>query len=165
MADSRDAWIFWAAVFALAGYGGYKLITEKPQKVAPAPFYDPYPKGPIAEISDGTVWNMVWASVKGPRTRRLAWVRADHAKNRDRKERETLTLYQVNCETTGFRTLTVINYSKDGKVLDRWGEDVFDKDFEYAPPGSIIENVVDGACLPRFDSKQPLGIPPPVPIK
>lgn len=165
MAGDGD-WFWPLAGAALLAYLAYdKWLADDPPPKPPIPFYEPFPEGPLAELDDGSVWRMAWTTVKGPRTARLAWVRADHSKNKDRKARETLTLFLINCETTGYRTLTIVDYDKDGKVLGRWGESTFAKDFDYGPPGSNISYVIDGACLPRFDNKEPTAIPPPKAIK
>lgn len=165
MAGDGD-WFWPLAGAALLAYLAYdKWLADDPPPKPPIPFYEPFPEGPLAELENGTVWRMAWGTVKGPRTARLAWVRADHSKNKEQKARETLTLYQINCDTTGYRTLTVVDYDKDGKVLQKWGEATFSKDFDYGPPGSNISYVTDGACLPRFDSKEPTAIPPPTAIK
>ena len=104
---------------------------------------------------------MVWDRVSGPRDKRLAWVRADHSKNKKVKARQTLTLFTINCDTSGYRTLSVVDYDKEGKLLEQWGEKTFGEDYSYAPPGSNIEHVVQGACLSRFGQTP---IPPPASV-
>lgn len=165
MASDGD-WFWPLAGAALLAWFAYdKWWREEAPPKPPIPIYEAYPEGPIAELDDGSVWRMAWGSVKGPRTARLAWVRADHSKNKKLIPRETLTLYQINCETTGYRTLNIVDYDKDGNVLNKWGEDTFGKGFDYGPPGSNISYVIHAACLPRFDTKGPTAIPPPVSIK
>jgi len=155
MASSSDDSLGWVLFGLLALWVGYdKWWSADAKPLPPAPVYvppDTFPEGPITELRDGSVWRMVWGDLKGPRTARLAWVRADHTKNKNRKESETLTLYTINCDTTAFRTLSVVDYDKKGEVVDSWGDGTFSKANEYPVPGSNIDLVVDAACLPRFD--------------
>lgn len=165
MADKNDGewfvWLFFGGLLVWLAYDKWWKDDEPPRPPAPVYSSQPaYPDGPLASLDNGTVWRMVWGSVKGPRDARLAWVRADHSKNKSVTARETMTLYTVNCETTGFRALSIVEYDKDGKVLGQWGDEILSKDYDYAPPGSYIENVVEGACLPRFDP--PKAIPAPI---
>lgn len=152
--STQGDWFWPLAGAALLAWFAYdKWWTEDASKEELPKIEQAYPEGPLAELSDGTVWRMAWGRIKGPRTARTAWVRADHSRNKSRKERETFTLFLIDCETSGYRTLSVVDYDKNGKVIRSLGERYFGKDFDYAPPGSNIESVVDGACLPQFDPK------------
>lgn len=160
-AQSDDGVWVWIFLAGLGVWFAYDKWWKEDVAAPPAPLYkpyEPYPDGPLATLPDGTVWRMVWGKVKGPREARLAWVRSDHTKNKKVAARETMTLYTINCDTTGYRTLSIVDYDGAGKVLKSWGESVFTKDVSYPPPESYIENVVEGACLPRFDP--PITIPP-----
>lgn len=167
MASDGD-W-FWplagAALLAWFAYDKWwKAPDAPPHPPLPIPSpSDPYPEGPLATLNDGTVWRMVWSKVHGPRDKRLAWVRADYSKNAKVKAREQLTLFTINCETSGYRTLSVVAYNKDGEVLNSWNESVFGKEYSYAPPGSNIDAVVEAACLSRFDPPAPVTTNQPKP--
>jgi hypothetical protein len=156
MADNNSSdgmgWIF---AIALGGYLAYLTWWKEPEVAKPAPLseaalYDSYPSNPLITLEDGTEWSMVWKKLKGPREARLAWVRENHSKNKKRDARETLALYKINCATTGYVTLSVVEYDKDGKVL-RDFDNFTDKD-SYPVPESRIEVITDAACLPQFDN-------------
>lgn len=156
MADNNSSdGIGWLVAIALGGYLAYLTWWKEPEAATPAPINEAarpatYPDGPLTTLSNGTEWRMIWGKLKGPREARLAWVREDHTNNKERDARETLSLFKINCTTTGFVTLSVIDYDKDGKPI-RDFDDFSDKD-SYPVPGSQIETVTDAACLPQFDS-------------
>ena len=152
--DSSDDGLGWLVAIGLGCYLAYITWWKDPEppKTAPISVTESVarvPIGPLVTLSNGTEWRMVWGKLKGPRNARLAWVREDHTNNKQRIERESLTLYKINCETTGYVTLSVIDYDKSGKVLKQF--DQFSKEDSYPPPGSIIENAIEGACLPQYD--------------
>lgn len=152
--DNSSDGMGWLVAVALGGYLAYTTWWKEPDDPTPEPLNAAaavvsYPPGPLATLDNGTVWRMVWSSIKGPREARLAWVREDHSKNKGRDARESLTLYKINCNTTGLVTLSIIDYDKNGKPLRDF--DDFTKEESYPPPGTVIENVVEGACLPQFD--------------
>ena len=104
----------------------------------------------VAAMDNGTVWYLDTKSVRGPRDKRAVWVKADHSLASSVPHRKTMELYSVDCNTTGYRSLSIVQYSKDGKVV---GEQDFQNPPQlYAPPESNISNVVDRACDRRFDS-------------
>lgn len=145
----------WLVAIALGGYLAYVTWWKEPEVAKPAPLneaalYASYPSNPLMTLENGTEWSMVWGKLKGPREARLAWVRQNHSKNKERDARETLALYKINCTTTGYVTLSVVDYDKDGKVL-RDFDSFTDKD-SYPVPGSQIEVITDAACLPQFDN-------------
>lgn len=156
MADNNSSdGMGWLVAFALGGYLAYVTWWKEPEVATPKPVdlaqhIEKYPTGPLAVLSNGTEWRMVWSNLKGPRNARLAWVREDHSNNKERDARETLTLFKINCETTGYVTLSVIDYDKDGKPI-RDFDNFTDKD-SYPAPGSQIESVTNAACLPQFDN-------------
>lgn len=145
----------WLVAIALGGYLAYLTWWKEPEVATPAPLNEAarfanLPDGPLTTLSNGTEWRMIWGKLKGPREARLAWVREDHTKNKERDARETLSLFKINCTTTGYVTLSVIDYDKDGKMLRSF--DDFSVKEAYPVPGSQIETVTDAACLPQFDS-------------
>jgi hypothetical protein len=151
---SSDDGLGWLVAFGLGCYIAYTQwwkTPEPPKTPVPnaAQLVASYPLGPLVTLENGTVWNMVWTSLKGPPTARLAWVRQDHSENKTRDERETMTLYKINCTTSGFVTLSIIDYDKDGNVIDDWGQ--FTKEESFAVPSSNLDSVVSAACLPQFD--------------
>lgn len=152
MANDSDSGLGWLVAIGLGAYLAYShwwKEPDTPQKQGPIKTADiSYPTGALAVLDNGTEWRMVWTKLKGPRDNRLAWVREDHSNNKKRKARETLALYKIDCNTTGYVTLSIVDYDKEGKVIETWNE--FTDKPSFPPPGSIIENVVEGACLPQF---------------
>ncbi|WP_141134037.1 surface-adhesin E family protein [Sphingopyxis indica] len=129
---------------------------------------DPNPLPPprwmhITEIENGTVWRLDTTSIRGPRNQRVAWVKEDHSKDQTVAHRSTMVLYSFDCDTTGYRTLSLKEYSKDGKVIR--GLDYDEPDQRYAPPDTNIGAVIEQACNSRFDkppSADATPIQPPV---
>lgn len=157
--------IFTLACVAAAGWWLWNKyeIVERAEKASPpiplaTPAADKRPTGSVfvTELDDGSVWSLNANSVRGPRDKRIGWVVSDNTKNKKVSSREVQTLYQVNCENTGFRTLTVIEYGKEGKVLNNWREEVFSKDNDFAPPTSNMGSVISLMCGKEFDA-DPLG--------
>lgn len=151
---SSDEGLGWLVAFGLGCYIAYThwwKTPEPPKTPVPnaAQLVASYPTAPLATLENGTVWRMVWTSLKGPPTARLAWVRQDHSENKTRDARETMALYKINCTTSGYLTLSVVDYNKDGKVIKDLDE--FTTKESYAVPFSNISGVVDNACLPQFD--------------
>lgn len=151
--SNNDEWT--GALVALALIGGAYWYFTKDEELEPAPaspaLMRPYTDAWITETSDKSVWWLESRSVKGPQEKRIAWMREDHSKNKKRKERETKTLYEVNCATTGYRTLTVIDYDKDGNVLNKWDDSAFSDDFSYSPRATNIGGFIESVCSPVFD--------------
>lgn len=149
--DQSSDGLGWLIAIGLGCYIAYTHWWKTPEPaIPPAPIVSTgVSSGPVATLSNGTVWRMVWDSIKGPRTARLAWVREDHSKNKTLKARETLSLFKIDCTTSGYVTLSVIDYDKDGKVIENRSD--FSKEETYAPPFTYIDNVVKAACRPQFD--------------
>lgn len=153
--DNSSDGVGWLVAIALVGYLAYVTWWKEPEapKVAntiPIQRASNLPPGPPITLSNGTVWTIVWDDLKGPKTARLAWVREDHSNNKKRDARKSKALYKIDCTTTGYVTLTVIDYDKDGQVIRSISD--FSDEQSYPPPDSIIENVVERACLPEFDN-------------
>lgn len=169
MADNEDTIGCVVTALLLAGgawwlYNKYEVKERVVEPyVAPRPAYPIY----VTTLDNGTIWKLDSASVIGPRTARQAWILEDHVGNKERVERETKTLYRINCDTTGYQTVELINYDKSGKVVSSWDEKAFGDQTSYAPPGTYIAGVVGAACDPRFDSPAKstpeVLIPPPSP--
>lgn len=134
-------------------YDRYEITRKADPPTVTIPPLSPKPTGLIrlTELKDGSVWHLDADTVKGPRTKRLAWVVEDHSKNKKVKANRTLTFYTIDCETTGYMTNTVVEYAKDGAVLGSWPASVFSKEPSYPPPGSNIGEVVGKACDWQFD--------------
>lgn len=153
--DNSSDGLGWLIAIGLGCYLAYVTWWKEPEAPKPATLteaarYASYPSNPLITLENGTDWSMVWGKLKGPREARLAWVRQNHSKNKERDARETLALYKINCATTGYVTLSIVDYDKGGEVL-RDFDNFTDKD-SYPVPGSQIEVVTDAACLPQFDN-------------
>lgn len=172
MSINSDGWtgIIWAVL--LIGGGIYLWERNKTPEETP-PIIETVPSAPnkqrpsgrilFTRFDNGTVWNLDADTVIGPREARQAWVIADHRADKTVSKRETKTLYRVNCETTAYRTLSIVEYDSEGKSLNSWKEADFSAEADYPPPGSNIAAVIDIACDEAFslpESKQP----PPITI-
>jgi hypothetical protein len=162
------------AVAALLGggwwlYNKYEIREREseayPDLIEPAPIVT-RPTGQIEllELSNGSVWRLDAASVSGPREARQLWVFSDHTKNSTVEARETQTLYRVNCDTTAYRVLKVVDYDKDGKPLGMWSSEDFSKTEDFPPPRSNISYVVNRGCDPAFDPPAEPAMPPRIEI-
>lgn len=166
-----DEWGCWiVGIVLLAGgwwaYEHYEIREREPEPEAIAAPLRPFrPTGliEIGELDGGTIWRLDADSVTGPRAARQAWVIANHAKNSGVVARESKILYRINCDTTAYRTLSSVDYDKDGKVIGSWGEETFGDKDDYPPPQSYIAHVVDEACDEAFDDDAPTAsaLPPP----
>lgn len=103
----------------------------------------------LTELKSGTLWYLDTESVKGDRQHRVGWIREDHSKDRRVSQRETFNLHTVDCDTTGYRTLSIKTYDKDGKLLD--GLDYESPPMKYGAPDSNIGEFIRVVCGPRFD--------------
>lgn len=105
----------------------------------------------VSELKNGTIWRLDADSVRGPKDARQAWQISDYSKNKNVTNREVKTLYRINCNTTAYRILSVVEYDKNGNVTGNWDEESFKKIDDYPPPGSILESFVNVACGAGFD--------------
>lgn len=146
-----------AAIAVVAGgwwlYNNYEIVERTAQA--------PLPPRPVGRIEVGTlpnkdVWRLLADDVTGPRDARQIWISQDHSKNAAVTARETVSLYRVNCGTLGYRTLSVVEYDKDGKVIQTWGTESFGESEDFAPPDTYIGDALEAGCDPAFD-------PPPTP--
>ena len=140
--------------------------SETPE--LPMPAYRPTGHIEVTSFENGTVWRLDADSVTGPRDARQVWIVADHSKDTSVPQRETKTLYRIDCDTTAYRTLSVVEYGADGKVTGNWGADTFADEENFPPPGTHISAVVAEGCRPGFDkaaTQAPIqAIPPPAPV-
>lgn len=175
MAEAKDDWGYIIAGIVLVGgavwvYNNYTIERKNktPPTISMPPLETrlrekappPRPAGLIyiTELDSGTVWRVDADSVTGPRTARMIWKTADHSKDRSTAARETQTLYRANCDTSAYRTLKIVQYGKDGKLINSWGAEVLIDADDYPPPGSNIAAVIRAGCDSGFD-------PPPQPGK
>ncbi|WP_126174420.1 surface-adhesin E family protein [Altericroceibacterium xinjiangense] len=100
---------------------------------------------------DGTLWTLEAENVSGPPSARLVWVVKDSRKNQEVSAREQNMLYLVDCETTAYQTLSAVDYDAEGNVLARYDWPADEAVVTYPPPGSIIDGLVEAACLPLLD--------------
>lgn len=143
--------------FALLLAGGFWLADNyEVRKIdkTPKPVVSTKPVRPIADmiLPNGNKefeLYLISKGVKGPRTKRLAWVSRTWKKGAVRDEK---TLYEVNCETGAYRTLSLIKYDKDGDVVEFIRPEQFTKTQDYASPGSFIDTIMTYACMPGFDT-------------
>lgn len=163
----EDEWgcVVWGLILAGAGWwlwNNYE-IRKKGHGDAPATLADAASPAPairptghirLTELDSGTVWYLLADSVKGDRQHRVGWISEAHEKNKSIASRETKVLYQVDCDTTGYRELDRVEYDKGGKVLPPRYQ--ADGKPNFAPPGSNISTVTDAVCAPVYD-------PEPVP--
>lgn len=178
--STGDDWAgcLWIVVLAAGGWWAFSNYEIKKRVDETAPIVVPTPtvKRPVGDVyitttTSGTVWNLEANSVRGPRFNRIGWVTEDHSDDKEKRENKTKSLYNVNCETTGYRTLTEVTYGKDGKVINSWDEKDFGKEVSYAPPGTMIASVMDAICDKRFDDpdsslpRKPVGELTPIPEK
>lgn len=152
------------AIVAVIGGGWWLYNTyEIRERTEDAPAVEPaLPMRPVGlidlvSLENGTVWRIDADAVSGPRNARQAWVSADHSKNASVVNRETKTLYRIDCDKQSYRVLSVVEYDKDGAVTGDWGEDRFGDEEDYAPPRTNISSVIASACSSVFD---PLTPPP-----
>lgn len=169
MAETEDniGCILGGAFSIFAGIWAYNHYTIK--KIEPPVVITPtYVGGPpppikpsrptgliyVTSLEDGTIWRLDADSVIGPRRARQFWIKADHSKSKTITARETQTYYRVNCDTTGIRTLKVVEYDKDGKVLRMFNESVFGKEDDYMPPESILASAIRTGCDRAYDTAE-----------
>lgn len=160
---SGDGWFVWLFLAGLGGLWAYETWwEEKAPPSPPLPAYSTRPTGPqyLTTTSSNTELMLDADSVKGDRRNRLAWVVSDHSKDATVSTRETKQLYAVNCETSAFRTPSLVQYDGKGKVQFSWDESDDDKSpTRHAIPDTIGETVINAICASRYD---PIVIPPPV---
>lgn len=115
---------------------------------------------PVTEFDNGTVWRLDADAVTGPKEARQAWVIADHTNDKTVTKRETKTLYRIDCNTTAYRTLSMVEYNGKGDSLQRLSEADLGKEAAYPPPGSNIAAVIDIACNDAFAIPKSKQLPP-----
>jgi hypothetical protein len=163
--DTIGCWV--VAILALGGvwwaYTHYEIRPKAEVPIitptAPAPTARPASAAPVrpiglieaGELDNGDLWRIDADTVTGPRSARQVWVKSDHTQNKAAVSHETVTLYRINCDTSAYRTLALIEYDKRGKALRTFGAKDFSATDDYAPPGSYIQGVVRRTCLPAFD--------------
>jgi len=168
MSGMKDDWsgLVWTVIFiGGAAYLWNRYFSEpdtppvietaaKPQR----------PSGliPVTEFESGTVWRLDADAVSGPEDARQAWVIADHTNDKTVSKRETKTLYRIDCKTTAYRTLSIVEYNGEGDSLQRLSEADLSKEAAYPPPGSNIAAVIDIACNNAFLIPKPEQLPPAV---
>lgn len=175
MAQGDDAW-GWIIGLALVAGAGWLLyekyeIRERTQSEAtelePVPLYRPTGLLHVSTLDNGTTWQLDADTVTGPRDARQVWVIEDHSDNAKIAHRETSVLYRINCDTTAYRVLSIVEYDKDGKVVTRRGSEEFSPIDSYPPPRSLIAGVVMRGCWESFDEgverRPTITIPPPAP--
>lgn len=150
---------FWGVILTLGGvwlYNSYvKEEADEPATVsAPAVRTPARPTGliEVSVLEDGTIWRLNASAVSGPRTARQAWVVSDHKNNKKVAERETQTLYRLNCETGGYRVLKIVTYDAEGKSINAWGPELFSDKDDYVPPDTRMGSVIRAGCDPDFET-------------
>ena len=108
----------------------------------------------VTTVSGGSTWSVDADTLRGPSTERLAWLVANHSKDKSISHRETQTLYEVNCDRGSYVTRKVLYYNKDGKAVQEWDDSVFSDTPDYAASGSNMAAVVERMCDPLFDETE-----------
>lgn len=160
MSDSdTETWIGIAAfgVIAYLAYGYFTEDTETPEEeiAVPAPFIAPArPTGLVyaATSPEDSVWRVDADTIRGERTLRQGWVVIDHSKNSDTPVRETKTLYLINCETTGTKTPSRVDYAPDNSIMSMVNQDADEMPYDYYPPNSMGYAVVEVICGEAYDT-------------
>jgi hypothetical protein len=159
----KDDWggLIWLMIIIGGGAFLWSQFTDKseapPQiETSPVPLALQRPSGliPVTTFEAGTVWRLDADTVRGSQEARQAWIVADHSNDKTVARRETKTLYRIDCNTTAYWTLSVVDYDKEGNSVGRWGEGDFKKEADYPPPGSNIAAVIDLACSEVFSQPE-----------
>lgn len=157
--DGGEWWIFLLLVgaavwwFFLRDGKTESPTVEPPALTMPPPVFRP-PTGMMfaTSLEDGTVWSVDADSLRGPRTARMAWVFADHSKDKTVSARETRTLYEINCDRGSYITRAVLDYDAKGNVGAKATDPQLSDDPDFAPPQTNIATVLGRACDPVFDT-------------
>lgn len=142
---------------AVWGFNHYEItrkdaVEPAPLTVAQSQTQPERPAGIIHKIEiKGDVWSVDANGVRGDRPHRTYWVTEDHLNAKAGKARSSMILYTVDCDTTAYRSLSVVEYDKAGKVLDRWPESMFTKTVSYPPPDSTMSGIIEAVCDRGFD--------------
>lgn len=160
MSGNGDAFFLGLVVLG-CGLFVYSKVTEKPKETPKAVTVPPPPLLPatppvrptgqvyLTTTKSGSVWSLNADSVKGDKRHRIGWVSMDYSKDKTVSSRSGRTLYSVDCETTATRTLSSIEYDKEGaanRTLDGKPEDPP----TYYPPESIAGGVVAEMCADKY---------------
>ncbi|MBP6363767.1 MAG: hypothetical protein KA329_09630 [Novosphingobium sp.] len=166
MSNGDDSWgcLVFAGIAVFAGwYVWDKYEVRKRDEPLPAlPVLESRPTGQlyVTELEDGTIWRLDADSVLGPREARQAWNIEDYTKKKNAKIKNVKTLYRINCNTTAYRVLSVVEYDSKGQVKGSWGTENFGDKDNYPPPDSVISSFVNLACGKGFDN--PIVEPPKI---
>lgn len=159
MSSSDDDWgcLALAAVLAFGGwwaYNHYEVKKRVPEALlAPKPTTMPRAIGWVELSRDdkGGIWSANADSVTGPRNARAVWTMIDSRSDKKRTTSWAMTreLYQINCDTGGMRSLSLVAYNAKEKVV--FHEDRPDAKSEYYPPQSFGAGWSKFACAKTFD--------------
>lgn len=162
MSDEGD---FWIGLLTGAGicYAGlvwgleYEAPRQEPRQVVAQipPPAKPEPERPegildLGSSETGAIWLARAAEVRGPREKRTIWVKADFSADKTVAFRGTDVLYEIDCETTGYRVLSERVTMPDGSDT----KTDYDREktaVTYAVPSTMGGAVVEAACVPEFD--------------
>lgn len=139
-----------AGSLALAGwwlYSHYEIKKVETKHTAPIAPIRPTGKFPVGENSEGGAWFVETDSVKGPKNQRIGWVTIEPKKP---NQRLIKTLYQVNCQTSEYRILSLLGYDAKGGVTYEQSTAPDKAPPNFSPPGSLGGGVVDVLCLEGF---------------
>lgn len=169
MSDSDD-WgcVLFIGVVAAAGWyawNNYEIRKRDPDATeTTTPVNRPTGEIYVTELKDGTVWRLDADSVRGAREARQAWQISDFSKNKKVTSQSVKTLFRINCSTSAYRTLSVVEYDKNDKVIDHWDQKSFGEVDNYPPPKSVIETFIDLACSRVFDADAVPAVGPKPPV-
>jgi len=142
-----DEWGCALAVVAVIGggiwlYNNYelrKIEAAEPAVEAIEPYTLPRPTEPmnITATKNGAEYTLDPNTVSGDRSGRRGWITIDYSKDSSVSYRTSKQLVWVNCDTGEQKTLSYINYDKDGGVVatNDWSFD--DAEVAYYPPDTI----------------------------
>lgn len=109
------------------------------------------PRTHVASTESGTLYYLDNASVKGPRSARVGWVILDHTRDKEQAARTSRELIWTNCDTEEVKSLSLIQYDKDGAILHSEDHPADEASVTYYLPGTIGAGAPSEMCSSVFD--------------
>lgn len=127
------------------------LVPGRPAVLDTPPLVRPIGQLQIGTDAADANWTLDADSVHGPRTKRLGWVAIVSSPKEKIKTdvRNSVNLYQINCETTATRILSGVGYDAKGEIV--FHSEIPDSTDKYFPPKTLGGMVVEALCMPSFD--------------
>lgn len=131
---------------------GWGAEIEPPPIVIPTPLPERPYRTEVWTTDEGSVATLLGrGEISGPRTSRRFWIRHDHTENSIVAIRSTSTFYWINCETSEYKLLSMVNYMPDGTVNYSQNFSLDDAQIEYVAPTSNFGWVAFHVCNERYD--------------